>query len=265
MTDFFTRHGTTPVNPAHIHDGFVTIVGKCNRCGGAGRSDRWAFTGYTCFDCGGHGRGTPKEHRVYTAEKLAKLNGAKAKADAKRAAVAKAKADAAAELVAKERDAWLAVHGATVETARALVSKSEFVADLIARLDTGRVLWTDGQAAAVAKTVASFAERARLAAATAFVGKVGDKVEVEVEVVGANSYERSKFNAHWLKETVNITTMRGTDGNVYVVKSPAFYAEKGEKLKVKGTIKEHSIYNETRQNVLTRAKAIDIAPKEATT
>lgn len=28
----------------------------CRRCGGAGRSDRWALTGYTCYQCGGSGK-----------------------------------------------------------------------------------------------------------------------------------------------------------------------------------------------------------------
>lgn len=28
---------------------------KCDRCGGAGRSDIWAYTGYVCYKCGGSG------------------------------------------------------------------------------------------------------------------------------------------------------------------------------------------------------------------
>lgn len=28
----------------------------CNRCGGAGQADKWAFTGYVCYDCGGSGK-----------------------------------------------------------------------------------------------------------------------------------------------------------------------------------------------------------------
>lgn len=28
----------------------------CTRCGGAGQSDRWAYTGRVCYDCGGTGK-----------------------------------------------------------------------------------------------------------------------------------------------------------------------------------------------------------------
>jgi len=30
--------------------------GKCTRCGGAGRSDKWCKTGYTCYKCNGSGK-----------------------------------------------------------------------------------------------------------------------------------------------------------------------------------------------------------------
>ena len=30
--------------------------GKCLRCGGAGRSDNWSATGYTCYSCNGSGK-----------------------------------------------------------------------------------------------------------------------------------------------------------------------------------------------------------------
>jgi Zn finger protein HypA/HybF involved in hydrogenase expression len=30
--------------------------GKCLRCGGAGRSDNWSATGYTCYACNGSGK-----------------------------------------------------------------------------------------------------------------------------------------------------------------------------------------------------------------
>ena len=33
--------------------------GKCLRCGGAGRSDNWSATGYTCYSCNGSGKAQP--------------------------------------------------------------------------------------------------------------------------------------------------------------------------------------------------------------
>ena len=33
--------------------------GKCLRCGGAGRADKWIATGSTCFACNGSGKAQP--------------------------------------------------------------------------------------------------------------------------------------------------------------------------------------------------------------
>ena len=53
---------------------------NCPRCGGAGRCDKWCFTGYECFQCGGTGkRTTPKIVKEYTAEYRAKLDARNAK------------------------------------------------------------------------------------------------------------------------------------------------------------------------------------------
>lgn len=46
----------------------------CRRCGGAGGSDSWLFTGRTCWDCGGTGkRYKPAVVKTYTPEYAAKL------------------------------------------------------------------------------------------------------------------------------------------------------------------------------------------------
>ena len=57
---------------------------ECPRCGGAGRSDNWWRTGFTCHKCGGTGkRSAPRIVKEYTDEYAAKL-------DARRAAKAAA-------------------------------------------------------------------------------------------------------------------------------------------------------------------------------
>lgn len=65
---------------------------NCPRCGGAGRSDSWCFTGYECYACGGTGmRAKPKTIKKYLPEYRERLD---AKAAAKRAEkVAKIKAE----------------------------------------------------------------------------------------------------------------------------------------------------------------------------
>lgn len=45
-----------------------SYVTACGRCGGAGGSDAWRATGWTCFDCGGCGT----ESRTYTAYRFRK-------------------------------------------------------------------------------------------------------------------------------------------------------------------------------------------------
>lgn len=57
----------------------------CPRCGGAGESDKWIFTGKICFGCGGTGkRAKPLVVKKYTEEYAAKLAAKrKAREDAK--------------------------------------------------------------------------------------------------------------------------------------------------------------------------------------
>jgi hypothetical protein len=69
-------------------------VDNCWRCGGAGGSDAWKFTGWTCYRCGGGGLEGGRYTKLYTAEKLEKLNATRDKARAKRAAKAAAEAEA---------------------------------------------------------------------------------------------------------------------------------------------------------------------------
>lgn len=46
----------------------------CQRCGGAGASDKWCFTGRICYECGGSGKAhKPQVVKVYTPEYEAKL------------------------------------------------------------------------------------------------------------------------------------------------------------------------------------------------
>ena len=48
------------------------VVTNCDRCGGAGRSARWVYTGSTCYKCGGTGRMQVKR-KIYTPEHEEKL------------------------------------------------------------------------------------------------------------------------------------------------------------------------------------------------
>jgi hypothetical protein len=66
---------------------------KCVRCGGAGGSEAWRVTGWTCYRCDGKGTDPVQEReRLYTPEQNAKLDAAAEKRAATKAA-AKAEAD----------------------------------------------------------------------------------------------------------------------------------------------------------------------------
>ena len=62
---FLTTYGNPAtgilVKPADKHGrGKAATCYPCTRCGGAGGSSKWHHTGWTCFNCGGSGRGGDK-------------------------------------------------------------------------------------------------------------------------------------------------------------------------------------------------------------
>jgi len=254
MTQLFTRSGEAPKAPVQFDakgKPFMVTPRMCNRCGGAGRSDRWAFTGYTCFDCGGEGRRGEMSVKLYTAEKLAKLNATQAKAQAKRAAIAEAKAaQRAAEIAARAAD--FSAANATLIARAAPHIDNEFIADVMNRAIANSQI-SENQAAAVMAAIDRIETQERVRAASDYVGKVGERLSLVVTVERVSSFERPAFNAPWTTAVVNIVTMRDDAGNAIVAKGN-FYAEKGSKLTIKATVKEHSTYRDERQTIVQRIK-----------
>jgi hypothetical protein len=82
------------------------------------------------------------------------------------------------------------------------------------------------------------------------VGTVGERVEVEVEVVKAivndGYYGRSTFHV-----------MRTPDGDILTWNTSAKSFEVGETYKLRGTVKEHTIYKREAQTVLTRCQILN--------
>jgi hypothetical protein len=106
MTQLFTREGKASQAQATDDKGrpFRWEKVRCGRCGGAGGSDKWAHTGWTCFECDGRCfKPDPRKVVLYTQEQLDKLNATQAKRDATRAR--KAAEKAAVEAERRERDA----------------------------------------------------------------------------------------------------------------------------------------------------------------
>lgn len=263
MIEMFTRYGKAVQVPEGAK-GF-TQVKKCGRCGGQGGAEQWRYTGYTCYDCGGRGTMGTETIKVYTAEKLAKLNATKAKADAKRAAAAAAKQAAWAAEALANREAFLAANAALIERAKPyMTTNAEGEPSFIARVITKAIEKshiTEGQATAILNVIEKIETAAKVAAASEHVGQVGKRIEVAVTVERVTEFIRPKFGAHWIEECFAIVTMRTAEGAAIVSKSTSFWSEKGRQLKIRATVKEHTEYKGEKQTIIQRVAVLE--PKEA--
>ena len=54
---WFFRDGRPALRVSNVSSGkpAAWVLKICGRCGGAGGSERWRHTGWTCFECGGKG------------------------------------------------------------------------------------------------------------------------------------------------------------------------------------------------------------------
>lgn len=258
MEKLFTRFGTEYTGPvARTAKGaaYFTENRPCSRCGGAGGADQWKHTGWKCFRCGGAcvDPAGPFTVKLYTSDKLAKLNATKAKADAKRAATAQATADKAkAEADARRAD-FIAAHGALIARAEKFASRSEFIADVLRRA-VERCEFVGKQADAITSAMDKMDAANAMRAASGHVGKLGERIEIPVTVERVYSFERGVFNAPWINETCHIITMRDVAGNAIVAKGTRFYAEAGEAFTLRATVKDHGEYKGEKQTTVQRAK-----------
>ena len=265
MTELFTRHGTGPFTGQFTANEKGQRVFReqrpCSRCGGAGGSDKWAHTGWTCFDCGGNGRGKIATVRLFTAEEITKLNAAQEKRNATKAAKLAAKA-AEAKAAAEARAAdFEAIHGALMAKAEAFAERSEFIKDVTAKARARNEL-SEKQAEALANTIAKIEASDRQKAASGFVGTVGKRITVTVTAERVVSFE-TQFGV------LRIATMRDTAGNAIVAKgkfvppTANFNRETerweitAEPFTIKGTVKEHGSFRDERQTVLQRVAVVE--------
>ena len=291
VAELVTRYGEKPTATVQYDEKgrpYFMQSRKCGRCGGAGSSDRWAHTGYTCFDCQGSGnhKNGPIAARLYTAEEVAVLDGRRNKARAKKQAALDAQLAAQQAEAARLRDAFLAEHGALIERANRYLAAilpitsdmeeyeiefveqkraQNFVGDIIRRAERTSTI-TPAQIDAITTQIDRYDAQERAKAASRHVGEVGERLTLVVDVVSVKSFERKKFNAPWLTETVVITKMRDEAGNTFMVFSPSFRADRGAKLKIKGTVKDHDSYEGECQTKLARPSIIEtlVAPAAAT-
>lgn len=226
----------------------------CMRCGGMGGSDKWKATGWTCWNCGGSGKGAVKPAPLYTAEKLAALNAAAAKRADKRAADAAAKQAAEAARVEAEREAVRHCNADLIErlsTAGVTREGAGFLSDMLRNVTERAKMLTARQLEATLNTLDKIeAEKARVAKAK-YVAEVGERVELELEHVKCVFlYATDGFP----RVDIYLQIARTPDGNTVTYKGRwnglnfptnynnqdrESYIDDGAKVRVRATVKEH--------------------------
>jgi len=287
MTQYFSRDGVElkDSNVGLLRGGNIQVLWNtadgttiqylwdrpCSRCGGAGGADKWAHTGWKCFDCGGSGKHIhgAKKLKGYSAEKLEQLNATQAKRREK--AAAKREADAAAAKRAAEaalaerleddallrqirdhadQDGILADFWTQVsERNRELTDRQrEFARTLIERVRENAI-----KAKAKAEAEAAIE---RLNAEGGHVGSIGDRIEIDgvvEDVIAFRSHFTYSYGDSGERRIIKIR--QGADLLVWFTSPCGIYKDHiGQPITGKGTVKNHDERDGVPQTVLTRCK-----------
>lgn len=240
----------------------------CPRCGGRGGSEAWRYTGWTCYECGGSGQVmTPQIIKEYTPEYRAILDARAAKRREKKMAQAQAEK-------AEKQAAWKQEKGFTDDRIYLVGIADSFERKDEIKAAGGRYNtytgWYFSEHHAEFQTVEMTAEeclvedawgklnwrntiRETLEAklpkqpASEHIGKVGDKVDMEVTHTRTGYYD-TQFGTTW------VHNFKDAAGNILIWKTSACAGFEKDNLRIKGTIKAHDEYNGIKQTVLTRCK-----------
>lgn len=193
----------------------------CERCGGAGGADKWQFTGWKCYKCGGTGTqvGSWKE---YTPEYEAKLE---ARRQAKREKWEQEHAEEIAQREAERKAKEEAERLAQEEEERRIreqKAKSQYIGEVGDKIDT----------------VATYIKTAWFDVPS-YVGFGTDTMYIHTFKIGDNT-------VIWKTSTDNLGEFNEEgEWERY---------EEGKQIHLKGTIKEHKEYKDEKQTVLTRCR-----------
>ena len=186
----------------------------CERCGGAGGADKWEFTGWKCYKCGGSGQ-QQGSWKVYTPEYEAKL-------EARREA---------------RRKKWEEEH-----------------AEEIAQREAERKAREEEQRTAEEERKRLEAEELARKAKSQYIGQIGDKVEIKAKIEKSAWFEyKSPFSYGMATMYVYTFRDADGNAIVWKTSKGTTFPEDTE-LVIKGTVKDHSEYRDEKQTVLTRCK-----------
>ncbi|QBQ74422.1 replication factor [Burkholderia phage BcepSauron] len=231
---------------------------KCHRCGGAGRSNAWAYTGYTCYECGGSGQGTPALTKVYTGERLAKLVASatkrQAKAQEKRAAEQAAR-DAEREAAKADKRAAFDAEYPGLAGMLDEFADNEFLSSLAGKLEQWGYL-TGPQAEAAQASVLRLRARAEQVQNAAYLGTVGERREFEMTIQKIFTLDTGAAFGSF--GPCYLTIMRDVSGATVVHKGNCrLFRAEGDRVHVRAAVKEHKLYNDLKQTVITRPTAVN--------
>lgn len=270
---YFLREGE-PVT-GHLvkndKDQWCTVLAvNCARCGGAGGSDRWVRTGYTCFACGG-AKTFEKTFRVYTADELAVLN---ERRDKRRAKVAEKRAKATAERkarVAAERNEHYAAFSEEYPDVIAFLDSEAhterggtFLSEMSGRLAEHGYL-TGKQRDAVRAVEAKRAYQGWLRQQARHLWQTGERVEAEVvweRVIHlpSNNYLYGDSYIHIGKHEGATVVYKGSRSLVPWRRSrhdrDHYYPVLPYVTSVRATVTSHDVYNDVPQTRLARPKVL---------
>ena len=134
-----------------------------------------------------------------------------------------------------------------------------------AKLEAERKAEEERKAAEEARKAA---EEAARKAISQYVGQIGERLEMTLTLKFSAHFEVPSF-AGFGTDTMYVHNLVDDNGNVFVWKtSKGIYtangdytynvAEKGDKVRIKGTVKNHSEYKDEKQTELTRCKTLEV-------
>lgn len=251
MTTLFHRDGTTCTTPTTaVKNGgaHTSVVHKCTRCGGAGRSSAWIRTGSVCFDCHGAGNKGMKTVRVFTTEKLAKLNDDKAARDAKKIAEIRAKVAARRVQAKIERTKLFRDNEVLARAAWTKRHDNPFLKDIITKgLVNGSL--SERQIQAADESIVRMEDRIRRESTMTFVGKEGNRASATLEVVKIVS-----GGSHWRPWC--LTILKDESGNTLTTFGKCPVSTEDGAVACTFFVKEHEVRNDLPQTAINRIKVV---------
>ena len=249
----------------------------CRRCGGAGGSEAWKFTGFTCYRCGGSGQDPkPEVWKEYTPEYAAKLQ-------ARRERKAERKLIEAKSHAAERNQEFFQSNGFTPDGKTYFILGKTFdikdqlkaegakwdsftkhwrmnhplegfaylelsVEDLFEADEAGTYHYYLTESGYFHKVEEAEEELKASKSTSEYLGSEGDKVSLEVTYSHSAEFE-SEFG------TKHIYSFKDDNGNQIIWKSTTYIEQDyGTRFILSGTIKAHNEYRGIKQTILTRCK-----------